>query len=124
MSGVDGEEKRKVPTPAEWAGGLPAFERLFAEFYGRVPNDPLLAPVFAGMSADHVRHVSRFVTEVMGGPAASVAWLANKLAEFGHKLDKGAKILTGSFTKQFPVAQGDVVEARFTPYDSVTAEFV
>lgn len=60
---------------------------------------------------------------VMGGPAASVAWLANKLADYGRKLDPGTRVLTGSFTKQFPIAQGDVVEARFAPYGSVGAEF-
>ena len=48
-------------------GGLAAFERLFDTFYKRVPQDPLLAPVFANMSADHVKHVAAFVAEVFGG---------------------------------------------------------
>jgi hemoglobin len=34
----------------------------------KVPADPILAPIFARMSADHVRHVSAFVAEVFGGP--------------------------------------------------------
>jgi len=62
-------------------------------------------------------------SEVMGGPEASVAWLANRLADFGRKLEQGSKIMTGSFTRQFPIAKGDLVEARFVPYGSVTAEF-
>lgn len=41
---------------------------MFATFYARVPDDPLLAPVFAGMSPDHVQHVTAFVAEVFGGP--------------------------------------------------------
>ena len=49
-------------------GGLPALERLLGAFYGRVPTDPILAPVFANMSPDHVRHVAAFVAEVFGGP--------------------------------------------------------
>ncbi len=57
-----------VPSLYQWAGGLPAFERLTTVFYGRVPQDPLLAPVFAGMDPDHARHVAHFIAEVFGGP--------------------------------------------------------
>jgi hemoglobin len=57
-----------VPTLFEWIGGLPAIERLFETFYGRVPRDPLLAPVFATMSPQHVKHVAAFVAEVFAGP--------------------------------------------------------
>jgi 2-keto-4-pentenoate hydratase len=60
---------------------------------------------------------------VMGGPADSVAWLANRLADFGQRLQKGSKVMTGSFTRQFPIARGDLIEARFDPYGIVTAEF-
>ena len=59
-----------IPTLYEWLGGAPALERLFSTFYARVPNDPLLGPVFAHMSADHVAHVAAFVAEVFGGPKA------------------------------------------------------
>ena len=59
---------------------------------------------------------------VMGGPAESVAWLANRLADFNRRLEEGAKILTGSFTRQFPITAGDVIEARFKPFGSVTLE--
>lgn len=61
---------------------------------------------------------------VMGGPAASVAWLANKLSEFGTHLEAGARVMTGSFTKQFSIAQGDLIEARFNPFGAVTVEFI
>lgn len=61
--------EKPVPTLFEWVGGAPALERLFAMFYARVPSDPILAPVFAKMSPDHVRHVGAFVAEVFGGPA-------------------------------------------------------
>jgi hemoglobin len=57
-----------VPTLFEWIGGMPALERLFDTFYARVPDDLVLAPVFARMSADHVKHVASFVAEVFGGP--------------------------------------------------------
>jgi hemoglobin len=61
-------QEKPIPSLFEWIGGLPAIERLFEVFYGRVPSDPLLAPVFAQMSPDHVKHVAAFVAEVFGGP--------------------------------------------------------
>ena len=57
-----------VPTLYEWAGGLPAFERLTEVFYRRVPQEPLLAPLFAQMDPAHATHVAHFIAEVFGGP--------------------------------------------------------
>ena len=62
--------------------------------------------------------------EVMGGGGfLSVQWLANKLAEFGRALEPGMLVMSGSFTRQYPIAQGDRIEARFTPFGTVTASF-
>jgi hemoglobin len=61
-------EEKTVPTLLEWMGGSGALERLFETFYAKVPSDPLLTPVFATMSSDHVKHVAAFVAEVFGGP--------------------------------------------------------
>ena len=41
--------------------------------------------------------------EVMGNPINSIVWLANKLAEFGRALEAGQRVISGSFTKQYPV---------------------
>jgi CDGSH-type Zn-finger protein/truncated hemoglobin YjbI len=57
------------PTIFEWAGGLPAFVRMTRLFYERhVPQDPLLAPLFATMSADHPQRVAKWLAEVFCGP--------------------------------------------------------
>lgn len=62
--------------------------------------------------------------EVMGGGGfLSVQWLANKLAEFGRALEPGMLVMSGSFTKQYPIARGDRIESRFTPFGSVSASF-
>ncbi|HEX6241644.1 MAG TPA: group II truncated hemoglobin [Polyangiales bacterium] len=61
---------QSVPTLFDWAGGEPALARLFERFYQRVPDDALLAPVFAHMDPAHARHVAAFVGEVLGGPAS------------------------------------------------------
>ena len=59
-----------VPSLFAWAGGQDALERLFVRFYERVPDEPLLRDVFAGMDAHHAQHVAAFVAEVLGGPPA------------------------------------------------------
>lgn len=53
----------------EWCGGLPALSRMTRLFYERhVHQDPLLAPLFANMSADHPQRVAKWLAEVFGGP--------------------------------------------------------
>ena len=57
-----------VPTLFEWAGGMPALERLTDRFYARVREHPVLAPIFAEMDARHPHFVAQFLAEVLGGP--------------------------------------------------------
>ena len=59
----------KTPTLYEWAGGAEALERLTEIFYGKVREDPLLAPVFSEMDREHPKHVATWLGEVFGGPA-------------------------------------------------------
>lgn len=62
----------RIPTLAEHAGGLPAYEKLTACFYAKVAKDEVLAPVFAHMSADHPAHVAAFLAQCSGlGPVYS-----------------------------------------------------
>jgi 2-keto-4-pentenoate hydratase len=61
--------------------------------------------------------------EVLETPIASVAWLANKLSEFGRRLEAGMRVMSGSFTRQYPLSAGDRIESRFEPLGAVRAEF-
>ena len=54
----------------DWAGGMPALDRLTVVFYRHVHADPVLAPVFAHVGNDHPHHVAVWLAEVFGGPAA------------------------------------------------------
>jgi CDGSH-type Zn-finger protein/truncated hemoglobin YjbI len=57
------------PTIFEWAGGLPALTRMTRLFYEKhVPEDALLAPLFANMSHDHPERVAKWLAEVFCGP--------------------------------------------------------
>ncbi|MBV9433057.1 MAG: fumarylacetoacetate hydrolase family protein [Hyphomicrobiales bacterium] len=60
---------------------------------------------------------------VLGHPFNSVSWLATKLAEFGEKLRAGEFIMTGSFTRQFPISAGDRVETEFEGIGKVSTSF-
>jgi 2-keto-4-pentenoate hydratase len=62
--------------------------------------------------------------EVLGTPAASIAWLANKLAEMGLVLEAGMKVMSGSFTRQYLLNAGDRIDANFSPVGTVRAEFI
>jgi 2-keto-4-pentenoate hydratase len=61
---------------------------------------------------------------VLGHPLRSVAWLAGKLAPYGRRLKAGDHIMTGSFTRQFPIACGDRVRTEFERVGVVEAAFV
>lgn len=63
------------------------------------------------------------VAEVWGNPAASVAWLANKLGSFGIELPEGAIVLAGAVTAMATVAAGDSITVSFHGMGSVTAVF-
>ena len=80
----------RVPPPTlyEWAGGLPALERLTAHFYDRVSRDPLLATVFARMDAGHPRHVALFLAEVLRGPERYSAERGGHATMLAHHLGR------------------------------------
>jgi 2-keto-4-pentenoate hydratase len=60
---------------------------------------------------------------VLGHPLNSVAWLAAKLAAYGRRLEAGDHIMSGSFTRQFPLAPGDHVRTEFDRLGPVEATF-
>jgi len=62
--------------------------------------------------------------EVWGNPAAAVAWLANKLSDFGIELKEGNIILAGAVTAAEPAKSGDVFTVSFQGMGSVTVKFI
>lgn len=65
--------------------------------------------------------------DVMGHPAAPLAWLANKLAELdglGGALEAGDIVLTGSCTRSTPVRPGSELTATFGPLGALSVSFV
>jgi 2-keto-4-pentenoate hydratase len=58
---------------------------------------------------------------VLGNPLNSVIWLARKLTEFGRSIRAGDLIMSGSFTRQFPIEPGDQVHVHFGGIGDVRA---
>lgn len=61
---------------------------------------------------------------VLDHPARSVAWLANKLAQYGESLAAGEIVLSGSFTRAVFCHRGDTFHADYGPLGAVTFRFV
>lgn len=60
---------------------------------------------------------------VLGHPAAAVAWLANKLAQYEITLKAGEVVLSGAFTAAVAPGAGDCFEACFDRLGSVSVRF-
>lgn len=61
---------------------------------------------------------------VLGHPALGVAWLANRLAQYGESLAAGEIVLAGSFTRPIDVTAGDVIHADYGPCGSISCHFI
>jgi 2-keto-4-pentenoate hydratase len=59
----------------------------------------------------------------LGHPAHAIAWLANKLHEFGITLKAGELILPGALSAAIAVEKGDTVTAQFGSVGSVSVTF-
>jgi 2-keto-4-pentenoate hydratase len=62
-------------------------------------------------------------TAALGHPAQAVAWLANKLHEFGITLKAGELILPGALSGAIAVKEGDTILADFGPLGTVSVTF-
>ena len=75
------------PTIFDWAGGLPALTRLTSLFFEKyVPDDLLLAPLFAEMPADLPARVAAWLAEVFGGPKL----YTKQFGDYPHMLSRHA----------------------------------
>lgn len=61
---------------------------------------------------------------VQGHPALGIAWLANKLAPWGERLEAGEIVLAGSFTRPVAAKAGDLFEADYGPLGCLRFRFV
>lgn len=60
---------------------------------------------------------------VLNQPARGVAWLANRLVEFGGGIEAGQIVLAGSFIRPVEARHGDTVVGDFGPHGTVSLHF-
>lgn len=90
----------------------------------RVKPDELdLKAIEATLDINGARVAEGRSDAVLGDPALAVAWLANKVASFGVRLEAGHVVLPGSCTRAYDVTPGDEVLATFTGLGSVHLQF-
>jgi len=82
-----------------------------------------LRRVPAIMTRNGVIEESGVSAAVMNHPAKSVAWLANKLADYGVVLQAGEIILSGSFTRPVSGKAADVFHVDYDALGSITFRF-
>jgi 2-oxo-hept-3-ene-1,7-dioate hydratase len=87
------------------------------------PREVNLRWIGATLSRNGVIEESGLSAAVMGHPAASVAWLANKLHALGRGLEKGQLILAGSFTRPVDISAGDVIHADYASLGTIGLSF-
>ena len=74
----------------------------------------------ATLSVNGVIEESGVADAVMANPLNAVAWLINKLVEFGVAPKAGHVILSGSFVRAIPFQAGDTVTALFDTLGEVS----
>ena len=60
---------------------------------------------------------------VLNHPARGIAWLANRLASYGGRIEAGQIVLAGSFIRPVEARHGDTIVGDFGPYGSVSLFF-
>jgi 2-oxo-hept-3-ene-1,7-dioate hydratase len=60
---------------------------------------------------------------VLNDPALGIAWLANRLAQYGDHISAGQIVLSGSFIRPVEAPPGSKISADFGPYGSVRCSF-
>jgi 2-oxo-hept-3-ene-1,7-dioate hydratase len=60
---------------------------------------------------------------VLNNPARGIAWLANRLAAYGDRIEAGQIVLAGSFIRPIEARPGDTIVADFGPQGTVSCHF-
>lgn len=60
---------------------------------------------------------------VLDDPASGIAWLANRLSQYGDHIRGGDIVLSGSFTRPVEAPAGSQFHADFGPFGSVSVAF-
>lgn len=60
---------------------------------------------------------------VLNNPAMGIAWLADRMHEYGKVLEPGQVVLAGSFIRPIEARKGDTIVADYGPWGTVSCYF-
>jgi 2-keto-4-pentenoate hydratase len=78
------------------------------------PLPPDLTAIEARVSINGETVATGTGDAVLGNPLNSIVWLSAKLGAHSRALKAGDIVMTGSFTRQFPIVAGDRIETVFS----------
>jgi 2-keto-4-pentenoate hydratase len=84
-----------------------------------LPPDLALDRVEASVTINGATVATGRGDAVLGNPVNSVVWLAGKLRQYSRTLRAGDIIMSGSFTRQFPIVPGDRIHVASTGVGAV-----
>jgi len=87
------------------------------------PLDVDLRWVGALLHKNGVIEETGLAAAVLNHPGHGVAWLANKIAPHGERLNAGDVVLAGSFTRPTNAVRGDSLHADYGPLGSISFRF-
>ncbi len=87
------------------------------------PLDVDLRWVGALLHKNGVVEETGLAAAVLNHPGNGVAWLANKMAPHGERLNAGDVVLAGSFTRPTTAVRGDSLHADYGPLGSISFRF-
>jgi 2-oxo-hept-3-ene-1,7-dioate hydratase len=103
----------------------------FAGNAGVVPGDVRVKPdaldlrwVGGVLEKNGVVEETGLAAGVLGHPAIGVAWLADKIAPYGERLEAGDFVLSGSFTRPTTGVAGDRFRVDYGPLGVIEFRFV
>ena len=75
------------------------------------------------VSRDGVVEETGLGAGVLNDPVTSVLWLARRMAEYGHQIEAGDIVLSGSFIRPIECPSGSEIHADFGAFGSVALSF-
>jgi 2-oxo-hept-3-ene-1,7-dioate hydratase len=103
----------------------------FAANAGVIPGGARIKPdgldlrrVGAVLEKNNVVEETGLAAGVLGHPAIGVAWLADKIAPYGERLEAGDFVLSGSFTRPTTGVAGDRFRVDYGPLGVIEFRFV
>jgi 2-oxo-hept-3-ene-1,7-dioate hydratase len=87
------------------------------------PDDVDLCRIGAAFYRNSEIEETGLAVGVLGHPGKAIAWLANKISDYGHAMEPGHLVLSGSFTRPVWANKGDTLLADFGELGSVAVKF-